>query len=213
MVVFLAKPVDLKFFPAERPHHPHAGEVLLGAGGQLALRLVRGLEPGGDLAVKHPRGQQRDGDEGQRHHGQAPVHRHHDGGVEHDEEHRAHHLHQLIADKGADDLHVGGAPLDDIAGGVGGVPGKAQALDVAIQAVPQALHKALGALGQVDAHAVDANAPHRRRQHHRPRRQPQKGQGLGPQLIHGDQRAQKAGQIGGLAPQHRVHGEADDLGH
>ena len=212
-VVFLPEAVDLKPLPAKGPHHPHTGEILLGTGGQLPLRLIGGLEPGGDLAVKHPGGRAGNGDERQRNQGQLPVHLQHDDGVKRDEKHCAHHLHQLVADEGADDLHVGGAPLDDVAGGVGGVPFKAQALDVAVQAVPQALHKALGALGQVDAHAVNTHAPHRRGQHHRPRRQPQKGQGIGPEPVQGRQRAQKARQIRGFAPQHRVHGEADDLGH
>ena len=44
------KLVLLILLPSEGPHYPHGGEVLLSAGGHLALGLVGGLEPGGDEA-------------------------------------------------------------------------------------------------------------------------------------------------------------------
>ena len=53
IVVFLAELFFLIHFPAKSAHHPHTGEVFLGAGGQGALRLVRVLEPAGDLGVKY----------------------------------------------------------------------------------------------------------------------------------------------------------------
>ena len=81
-----------------------------------------------------------------------------------DEKHRAHHLHQLIAHELADHVHVGGAALDDVAGGVIFVPGKGQILDVAVQVVPDTLDIALGAPGQLEPLAVAANAPQQGRQ-------------------------------------------------
>ena len=213
MVVLLPKAVQLVPLPAEGPHHPHPRQVFLGAGGQLALRLVRHQEAGGDFAVKQAGGQQGDGHKGDGHQGQPPVHDQHDPHVQHHHEHGAQHLHELVADEGADHLHVGGAPLDDVAGGVGGVPVEAQAQYVLVEAVPDGLHEALRAPGQVDAHSVDAQAPHRRRQGHRPRRDPQRAQGVGPQGVQVQQGPDPMGQVGLLHVQHAVHCYADDLGH
>ena len=140
-LVLLSEALLLEALPAKGPHHPHAGKVLLGAGGHRPLRLVGGLEPVGDLPVKNPGGQPHNGDEGQGHQGQAQVHGKHDGQVQGDEEHRAHHLYQLGAHKGADHLHVGSTSLDDIPSGMGGVPGKGQALDVSEQRIPQPFYK------------------------------------------------------------------------
>ena len=150
--------------PAEGPDHADGGKVLLGAGGQVALRLVGGLEPAGDLPVEHPGGQAHNGDEQRRDQRQPQVHGEHDAQVQRDEKHRAHHLHQLIAHELADHVHVGGAALDDVAGGVIFVPGKGQILDVAVQVVPDTLDIALGAPGQLEPLAVAANAPQQGRQ-------------------------------------------------
>ena len=144
-LVFFVKAVYFKLLPAKCPHHPNAGEVFLGAGGELALGLVRRLEAAGDLAVKDPGGEPHNGDKGQGDQGEPHVHGEHDAEVERDQEDRPHHLHQLIAHKAADHIHIGGTALNHIAGGVRLVPGEAQALDVAEETVADALDKALGA--------------------------------------------------------------------
>ena len=77
----LVFPVELLLLiplPAEGPDHPDGGEVLLGAGGQVALRLVGGLEAAGDFLVEHTGGQAHNGDEQRRDQGQAQVHGEHD---------------------------------------------------------------------------------------------------------------------------------------
>ena len=176
---------------ADEDVHKRLPGVLLDAGAQVV-----------GAHVQHP---------AQGHQGQAQVHGKHDGQVQGDEEHRAHHLHQLGAHKGADHLHVGSTPLDDIPGGVGGVPGEGQALDVAEQRVPQPFHKPLRALGQIHPLAVGAHPPQGRHQQHRPRRDPQRpdGVGLQPRQVH--QPLEEAGDLGLFLPQHRVHSDLDDL--
>ena len=45
------------------------------------------------------------------------------------------------------------------------------------------------------------------------RRRPQGPVGVRPELLQGQQRLDHAGQVGLLGPQHRVYGDADNLGH
>ena len=40
MVILIPEPVDFRPLPAEGPHHPDAGQILLGHGGELALVLI-----------------------------------------------------------------------------------------------------------------------------------------------------------------------------
>ena len=107
---------------------------------------------------------------------------------------------------------VGGAALDDVAGGVIFVPGEGQILNVAVQIVPDALDVALGAPGQLEPLAIAAHAPQQGRQQDGGSGPPQGPQGLGLQSRPVQPGHQEPGQFGRFGPQDGVHGQADDLG-
>ena len=204
--------VLLILLPSEGPHHPHGGEVLLSAGGHLALGLVGSLEPGGNLPVEYPRRQAHNGDKGQSDQGQFHVHAEHDPQIQDDEEHRPHHLHQLVAHEGADHVHIGGAALDDVAGGMLLVPRKGQILDAPVQVIPQPLDVGLGPAGQLRPLPEAAQAPQQRRHHDGSRRPPQRRDRLLPQRLQRQYPQHQRRQLGLLGSQDGVHRDTDDLG-
>jgi hypothetical protein len=210
-VVLLVEVFRLERLAAERAHHAHAGQVLLHGGGEPALRLVGVAEALGDqgeeyAGIADDDRDKRDGDPRQ-----LRAHREHprDGG--HHQHHRAEELQHLIGQKVAQHLDVGGAALDDVAGLDGDVPGVGQALDMAVELVPQAAQRALAA--QCDSHAVEIGE--RARQHREHKRQGGEQRQMRPQRFAAarlrDGRAQKRGQVEGGVAQHAVHQHPDDL--
>ena len=92
------------------------------------------------------------------------------------------------------------------------MPGEAQALDVAEEAIADALDEALGAASQVIPLAEAAHAPEYRHGHHSQRRV-QKGLGrVFPQLLQGQKAREEIRGLGRLAAENIVHGDLDDLG-
>ena len=91
------------------------------------------------------------------------------------------------------------------------MPGEAQALDVAEEAVADALDKALRTASQVIALAEAAHAPEYRHSHHSQRRV-QKGLGrIFPQLLQGQKPRKEIRGLGRLAAEDIVHSDLDDL--
>lgn len=58
------------------------------------------------------------------------IHRKHDAHSHHNQKDDTEYFYHLCADKVADDLNVGGAALDNLAGLMRGMPGKRQLLDM-----------------------------------------------------------------------------------
>ena len=77
-LVLFAEAVRFEALAAEGTHNAHAGQVLLRAGRQVALGLVRRLKAAGDAPVEHTGRQTDDRDERQRHERQPHVHPEHD---------------------------------------------------------------------------------------------------------------------------------------
>ena len=77
-LVLFAEAVRFEALAAEGTHNAHAGQVLLRAGRQVALGLVRRLKAAGDAPVEHTGRQTDDRDERQRHERQLHVHPEHD---------------------------------------------------------------------------------------------------------------------------------------
>ena len=119
---------------------------------------------------------------------------------------------QLVAHKGTDDIHVGGAALDDVAGGVGLVPGKGQMLDVPVQVVTDVLDIAFRAFGQIEPLAEAAHAPEHGHCHNADGGHPQGPDGLLPEGVPLQPFQHKGRDFGCLVPQNGVHRQADDLG-
>ena len=210
--IFFVKAVDLIALPAKGPHHPHAGEVFLHQGGEAALAFVGGLEllPGDDVKDQgggHDHRHKAAHDQGELH-----VHGEHQRQGHQDQQHGAHHLHQLVADKVAHQVHVLGAALDDVAGLVGVVPGVGQALDVVEQGVPHPGHRALAGPGQVHPGGIVGKPGNGRKgQGHQSAERDVLPQGFA--AAHGvDPIYQEPGQVKGVVVDHRIHGDPDHLG-
>ena len=211
LFIFFVKAVDFIAFPAEGPHHSDAGEVLLDEGGEPSLALVGGLElfAGDDKEDQVGNDQHRHKAEHQQGKLYIEGEHHHQG--YHNEQHGAHHFHQLVADKVADELHVLGATLDDVTGGMSVVPGVGQPLDVGKQRVadpgdgalagPSQAH-AGGIIGEAGDHGKDQG--HQSAQHNVLTQCLPAADGVDP--IH-----QKGRQVKGRVVDDGVHGDADDL--
>ena len=129
--------LPLKFFQlvalaAKGAHHAHAGDVLLHRAGELALRLVRLLIALRNALVEDQRIADDHRDEREHEQRNFDVHREHGDHVDRNQERRAQQLDHLLGDKIADNLHVGGAALDDVAGRVLHMPAIRQPLNVAV---------------------------------------------------------------------------------
>ena len=142
-------------------------------GGQSTLFLVALQKGGADLLMEPERvadqnGHAGKGDQPQR---QADAEQKDQG--EHDGDDHAQQGDQLVGQEGLDHLHVGGAPLDDVAGLMGAVPLAAQMLNVAEQLVPHGLDKGLAAFDGKHLIEIPQSGGQKGADHHRQGGQPE----------------------------------------
>ncbi len=194
--VLLFKPVPLVALPAEGPHHPDAGEVLLHHGGEPALVLIALLEALAELmmekdGIPDDDRQGSHGDEGQGH-----VHAQHEdhGHDQHDK--NPDEAGHLLGDEIAGGVDIAGAALDDIPGVVLHMPLEGQAGNMAVKGIPHILHQGFAAPGIGDPEPVLGGHLHHG---HR-----QDGQGHNPQP--GTQGLRAAEGIGIFPGQFRIDG-------
>ena len=161
------------------------------------------MENGG---VGHHDGQHHQGDQRQ-----PEVHGDHAAQGHHDHDRDPEGGHELLLEEVFDPLHVGGAALDDIPGGVLGVPSPGELLDVMINVVPGGLHQGLPRLGvEADDQIPEARGEQARRRQRR-RQHPHMGAQHFDPAEALQRRQGPHGQIHLVGADDRVHRDADDL--
>ena len=151
---------------AEGPHHPHAGQILLGNGGEepLVLIALRKLVPHPEHEEGGIPGDQRH--KSQHRQGEPRVHRCHEAQCQRDHQHHPDQVVELFRTELLQHVHVTGTALDDIPRRMGHVPGIGQPHNVAVQPVMGCLHQLLPALRVLQCGEPAEHGAQCRRQHH-----------------------------------------------
>ena len=150
-IVLFVKAFDFKILPSKCTDHPHTGQVFLYRRRQFSFGDVGVHKAVGDLPLKIEGVKNDDWDKNHRNQRNLYIHRKHDAHSHHNQKDDTEYFYHLCTDKVADDLDVGGAALDNLAGLMRGMPGKRQLLDMPEQFVTQRLDRALGGFSCVEA--------------------------------------------------------------